>query len=160
MKMPDILKLIISLVLCQLAGVLGSVLTGPSISTWYATLKKPSFAPPNWLFGPVWITLFVLMGIALYLVWRQGVASPEVRIGLLIFVIQLLLNIAWSAAFFALRSPLGGLVVIGLLWVAILLTIISFSRVSTAAGLLLAPYILWVSFAALLNASLWALNRP
>ncbi|KPQ41823.1 MAG: benzodiazepine receptor TspO [Candidatus Methanoperedens nitroreducens] len=101
-------KLIVSITICLFAGFLGSFFTIPAIPTWYATLTKPSFAPPNWLFFPVWTTLFVMMGISLYLVWRRGLEGQQVKNALVIFAVQLILNVLWSAAFFGLRSPLSG----------------------------------------------------
>jgi tryptophan-rich sensory protein len=158
MKAIDLVKLIISIILCQLAGFIGSIFTGPSIQTWYVTLKKPVFAPPNWLFAPVWITLYLLMGIAAYLIWRRGFDRPQVKTALTFFAVQLILNILWSPAFFGLRSPIVGLIVIIILWIAILLTIRIFIKLSTVAGVLLIPYILWVSVAAILNFSILLLN--
>jgi tryptophan-rich sensory protein len=157
MKLNDILKLAVSIILCQLAGFLGSLFTTPAIPTWYQTLHKPFFTPPNWIFSPVWISLFLLIGISLFLVWRRQ-DHPQAKIALIFFFVQLILNTLWSAAFFGLRSPLLGLIDIVLLWVAILLTIQNFSKVSKMAGFLLLPYLLWVGFAALLNFSLWILN--
>ena len=158
MRFSEILKLIASVILCQLAGFLGSLFTTPAIPTWYATLKKPFFTPPNWIFGPVWISLFILMGISLFYVWRRP-DHPEFKKALIFFFVQLILNVLWSLAFFGLRLPLLGLVDIILLWIAILLTIRHFSKVSKFAGALLLPYLVWVSFATLLNFSLWILNR-
>lgn len=157
MKIKDILKLVISIVLCQLAGFLGSLFTTPAIPTWYKTLKKASFTPPDWIFSPVWISLYILMGISLFMVWRKQ-DHPRFKIALIFFLIQLILNTLWSVVFFGLRSPLLGLIDIALLWVAILLTIQYCLRISRTAGLLLLPYILWVSFAVALNFSLWILN--
>jgi len=157
-KAIEIGKLVISIIICQMAGVIGSVFTTPSIPTWYATLKKPSFTPPGWLIGSVWITLFFLMGISAFLVWRKGLNKQQVKIALTVFAVQLILNALWSVAFFGFQSPLAGLVVISVLWIAILLTILKFLKVSRPAGLLLLPYILWVSFAALLNTSIFAIN--
>ena len=157
-KAIDILKLVISIIICLGAGFIGSFFTTPAIPTWYAILKRPPFAPPNWLFAPVWTTLFVLMGISAFLVWRRGLNDPQVKIALGIFIVQLILNALWSVMFFGLRSPLAGLIDIAILWIAILLTILNFFKISTAAGLLLIPYILWVSFAAVLNFSIWRLN--
>lgn len=154
-----ILRLIISILVCQLAGLIGSIFTRASVSSWYVSLSKPSFTPPSWVFGPAWITLYVLMGISAFLVWSKGFNNREVKAALIIFGIQLILNALWSAAFFGLRSPFGGLIVIVILWLAILVTILRFLNISTAAGLLLVPYILWVSFAAVLNLSLFLLNR-
>jgi len=158
MRKKDLLKLIISLIICQLAGVLGSLFTSPAIPTWYASLEKPSFNPPNWVFSPVWITLFVLMGISLFLLWRKTLEDKKVRIALLFFAIQLALNVCWSVIFFGLKAPFFAFLEIIFLWIAILLTILKSYRVSKAAGALLIPYILWVSFAAVLNFFLWNLN--
>jgi benzodiazapine receptor len=157
MRFPEILKLVASVILCQIAGFLGSLFTTPAIPTWYATLKKPFFTPPNWVFSPVWISLFILMGISLFFIWRRQ-GHPQLRKVLILFFVQLILNILWSAAFFGLRAPLLGLMDISLLWVAILFTILNFLKVSKFAGVLLSPYLLWVSFATLLNFSLWILN--
>lgn len=152
-------KLIISLIVCQLAGFIGMFFTRPAVPGWYAQLSKPAFAPPNWLFAPVWITLYFLMGIALFLVWRWGMAEQHVKPAVAMFVIQLILNAIWSPAFFGLRSPLAGLVVILLLLVAIVFTIQRFARVSATAAVLLAPYLVWVGFATVLNAAIYFLNR-
>jgi len=158
MDVKDILKLIVSIFVCQLAGMIGAVATSASIQTWYVTLNKPFFTPPNWLFAPVWLTLYTLMGISLFLLWRQGVHDRLVQIALAIFGIQLLLNAFWSIAFFGLRSPLAGLSVILILWIAIAATIVKFLPLSKPAGLLLIPYILWVSIAAALNVAIVLLN--
>ena len=158
MRIVDILKLVGSILLCQLAGFLGSLFTTPAIPTWYQTLNKPFFTPPNWIFSPVWIGLFILMGVSLFLVWRRP-DHPQFKPALIFFFVQLILNILWSVAFFALRSPFLGLIDIVLLWIAILLTILNFFKVSKWAGALLLPYLIWVSFAAVLNYFLWALNR-
>lgn len=147
----------VSIILCQLAGFLGSFFTTPAIPTWYQALHKPSFTPPNWIFGPVWISLFLLMGISLFYVWQRP-DHPQFKKALIFFFVQLILNVLWSLAFFGLRSPLLGLIDIVLLWIAILFTIQNFFKVSRFAGVLLLPYLLWVSFATLLNFSLWMLN--
>jgi benzodiazapine receptor len=158
MKIADILKLTASIILCQLAGLIGSLATLPSIPTWYESLKKPFFNPPNWLFGPVWTGLYILMGISLFLVWQRREGNAQFRMALTFFFVQLILNILWSLAFFGLQSPLLGLVDIVLLWIAIFLTIQRFYGISRTAAILLLPYVLWVSFAAVLNFSLWILN--
>jgi tryptophan-rich sensory protein len=158
MSKTDLLKLILSIVICQAAGFIGSLFTSRSIPTWYAGLKRPSFAPPNWVFSPVWITLFVLMGISLYLVWRMLPKGENVRTAIILFAVQIVLNMLWSIIFFGLQSPFAAFVEIIFLWMAILLTIIVFFRVSTIAAALLIPYILWVSFAAVLNFFFWKLN--
>lgn len=152
-------KLLLCLGGSQLAGILGAFFTRAAIPGWYALLNKPSFTPPNWLFGPAWITLYLLMGIAAYLVWRKGLPAPGVRPALAVFLVQLALNALWSPVFFGLRSPLAGAVVIVLLWLAIVITIFLFWQVAKPAALLLIPYILWVSYASVLNISIWLLNR-
>ncbi len=159
MRKKDLIILVISLLICQMAGLVGSFFTAPSIPVWYASLKKPTFNPPNEVFSPVWITLFVLMGISLYLVWRKPIKEPQIKIALIIFFVQLALNTLWSILFFGLRLPFLVFVEIILLWIAIFLTIMKFFKVSKWAGILLFPYILWVSFAAVLNFFLWHLNR-
>jgi benzodiazapine receptor len=157
MKVINILKLLASIILCQLAGVVGSIFTTPAIPTWYESLRKPFFNPPDWVFSPVWISLYILMGISLFMVWRN-LDHPKVKTGFIFFFAQLILNILWSIAFFGLRSPFLGFIDIILLWIAILFTIQNFLKISKTAGLLLIPYFLWVSFAALLNFNLWILN--
>jgi len=156
--MRYIFKLIISIVACQCAGLIGSAFTTPAIPTWYAALEKPPFTPPNWLFAPAWITLYLLMGISASIVWQKGVDTPRVRTALIIFLIQLILNALWSVVFFGLESPLYGVIVIAVLWIAIVSTIVKFFRISTLAGALLLPYIGWVTFAAALNVSVFMLN--
>lgn len=151
-------KLIIALGLPQLAGALGSLSTYSNIKSWYQFLERPALAPPNWVFGPVWTTLYVLMGIAAFLVWREGLRKTAVRKALVIFCFQLALNALWSVLFFGLQSPLLGLYGIAALWLAIALNIRLFYKVSPAAGLLLLPYLAWVSFASYLNYMIYALN--
>lgn len=144
--------------LAQVAGGIGAVFTTSEIGGWYATLARPELAPPNWVFGPVWTTLYFLMGVAAFLVWRKGWGERGVKIALGVFLGQLVLNTLWSIIFFGLHSLGGAFVEIVFLWGAILATIITFARVSKLAAWLLVPYILWVSFAAYLNASFWAIN--
>lgn len=158
MKSQLFLKLIIAILVSQLAGILGAFFTTPSIPTWYATLSKPEFAPPNWIFGPVWITLYTLMGIAAFLVWRKGLKRREVKSALSIFVGQLVLNTLWSLLFFGLRSPAAAFVEIVALWLTIFAMIIAFEKISRPAAWLLVPYILWVSFAGYLNYMILILN--
>jgi len=157
-KIINILKLVASIVVSQCAGIVGSAFTTPAIPTWYASLQKPPFTPPNWLFAPAWITLYLLMGIAAFLVWRVGLANHRVRTALVLFLVQLALNALWSVVFFGLQSPLYGVIVIIVLWLTILLTMLKFARISAVAAWLLVPYILWVSFASVLNISIWILN--
>jgi tryptophan-rich sensory protein len=142
-------------VICEAVGIVGSVFTVSNIPTWYATLVKPELAPPNWIFGPVWTTLYMLMGVAAWLVWRT---RGDTRQALTIFGIQLALNLAWSWLFFGLQSPLLGLWCIGAMWLAIVATIVVFYRHSRVAAYLLVPYLAWVSFASYLNYMLFALN--
>ena len=157
--LPDIAKLAISIGATQMAGVIGSIFTARTVSSWYVTLRKPTWTPPGSVFGPVWISLYLEMGLAAFLVWRKGLEYAGVRIALLLFLMQLVINTLWSAAFFGLASPLAGFVVIAILWVAIVGTIIAFMRVSLGAGLLLLPYVSWVSFAGVLNWSILIMNR-
>ena len=156
--MNNTLKLIVAIIVSELAGVVGAFFTTPSITSWYATLTKPTLAPPNWVFGPVWTTLFALMGIAAFLVWKQGLSSTRARAALSFFIGQLVLNVLWSIIFFGFHAPGAAFAEIILLWLAILATIIAFSKISTTAAWLLIPYILWVSFAGYLNMMIWMLN--
>ena len=153
------MRLLICIIVCQLAGVIGALSMRASVSTWYSALIKPFFNPPSWVFAPAWTILYTLMGVAAFIIWRKGLQLPEVRYALLVFSIQLILNMIWTPAFFGLRSPLAGFIVIIMLWIAILITILSFYSVSRAAAILLIPYIIWVSFAAVLNGSILYLNR-
>ncbi len=158
MKINNTFKLIIAIVVSELAGIIGSVFTTPSIAGWYAGIVKPALNPPAWVFGPVWTTLFALMGIAAFLVWKKGLDRRDVKIALGIFLGQLVLNTLWSIIFFGLHTPGGALIEIVFLWLAILATIIAFYKISKPAAWLLLPYILWVSFAGYLNYSIWQLN--
>jgi tryptophan-rich sensory protein len=158
MTFSDQKKLIFSIFICLFAGFIGSYFTNPAIPTWFATLQKPSFAPPNWVFAPVWTSLYILMGISLFLVWQKGREDKTVKAAIYLFAGQLVLNALWSFVFFGLRSPLLGLIEIIILWIAILATIMSFMKISRTAAYLLIPYILWVSFAAFVNFSIWRVN--
>ncbi|MGB3479386.1 MAG: TspO/MBR family protein [bacterium] len=159
MRIPFLLKLFISVALCLGIGFIGSLFTSPNVPTWYASLTKPSFSPPNWIFGPVWTFLYILMGIAFAIIWRRYGVLRGAGFAMSIFLVQLVFNILWSAAFFALHSPLLGLIDIIILLVLIVVTIIFFARVSYIGAFLLAPYVLWVSFATLLNAAIYILNK-
>lgn len=156
--MINFLKLILCIALAQAAGLIGTIFTMPAIGTWYATLARPELAPPNWIFAPVWTTLYLLMGIAAFLVWQKGLDRKEVKVALAIFGVQLVLNTLWSIIFFGLQSPGWAFVEIVFLWTAIVATIIAFAKVSKPAAWLLAPYILWVSFAGYLNFMIFWLN--
>lgn len=147
-----------SITLCEVIGIAGTPFTTAAIPTWYVYLAKPSFAPPNWLFGPVWTILYLLMGISLYLIWEKGHTRPQVKQALYAFYAQLFFNFLWSVLFFGLRSPILGLVGIFFLASTILLSIKSFYPLSKWAAYLLLPYIAWVSFATLLNAAIFFLN--
>lgn len=157
-KVRDIPAVLASILLCQAAGLIGSVFTTPAIPTWYASLKKPFFTPPSWIFAPVWVTLFTLMGISLYIVWKKGLGRREVRRGVSLFGVQLALNVLWSVVFFGMHSPLYGLIIIVLLWAVLLATVVAFYRISKPAGVLLVPYFLWGSFASALNLAILVLN--
>jgi translocator protein len=160
MKPVNIVKLVACCVVPILIGIVGSFFTtADTLSDWYANLNKPFFNPPNWIFGPVWTTLYIMMGISAFLIWRKGLDDKVVRIALICFVIQLFLNAIWTPLFFGLRWPLLGLIDIVLLLNAVIVTIFVFSKISRPAALLLIPYLAWVSFATVLNASLYFLNR-
>ena len=156
--MKILLKLIFSIIICQLAGVIGSFFTVSNITSWYIDLNKPLLNPPNWVFGPVWITLYFLMGIALFLVWNKGLQSRFNRNAIILFMVQLLLNSLWSIVFFGLHQLLFSIFVIVLLWLLIFINIVQFGRISKTAAYLLVPYILWVSFASYLNIAIYILN--
>jgi tryptophan-rich sensory protein len=154
--MNKYLKLFISLLLPQIAGGLGAFFTLSSVQSWYLTLNKPSWNPPSWLFGPVWTTLYVLMGIACYLIWKSE--HPRKKQVLTLYFLQLFLNFLWSPAFFGVQNPMLGMLVIVPLWAAILACILLFRKINGWAALLMIPYLLWVSFATVLNATIWYLN--
>lgn len=158
MAKTNYFRLIISIIICQLAGVIGSFFTASSVSTWYQALNKASFNPPGWLFGPVWIFLYLLMGISLYLVWNKGIKSRQAKAAVTVFGIQLALNALWSIIFFGLKSPLFAFIEMIILWIAIMSTIVYFYKISKTAAYLLVPYILWVSFALVLNFFIYYLN--
>ncbi len=158
-KLSEYPRLIASILIPLIVGFIGSIVTITEIPTWYAALSKPAWAPPNWLFGPVWTILYILMGIALYLVWREGLNRRDVRFAILIFGAQLVLNLLWSIVFFSYHALLGSFFLIMLLWLVILANIIAFSIISKPAGLLLVPYIVWVSIASYLNYSVYILNH-
>ncbi len=151
-------SLLIAVALPQLAGILGAWATASSVESWYPTLTKPWFTPPNWLFAPAWITLYLLMGIASWMIWRQGFDQRAVRWALGVYGLQLLLNAGWSPAFFGAQSLGLGLAVIIPLWLAIVATIVLFWRIVPLAGALLIPYLGWVTYATALNLRLWQLN--
>jgi len=152
----QILALVICLAVCFAAAGIGSLLTSPSVNGWYAGIAKPWWTPPNWIFGPVWSMLYMMMALAAWLVWRSG--GDGMRLALTLFAVQLALNVAWSGLLFALRLPGAAFAEILLLWLAIGATTLIFGRISTAAALLFVPYFAWVGFAAILNLAIWRLN--
>jgi tryptophan-rich sensory protein len=156
----DIVKLVISIIVCFTAGGIGSIFTFRAIPSWYSSLKKPRFTPPRQVFGPVWTTLYILMGLSVYLIWQKGLAADGVLPAFILFWVQLAFNVLWSMVFFGLKSKGGGVITIIVLWFLILATIITSFKVSIWAGILLVPYILWVSAATYLNTGIWLLNKP
>lgn len=157
--MKDVVKLLIAVAVPLAIGGLSGLATARGVETWYPTLVKPSFNPPAWVFAPTWTVLYIMMGVALFLVWRQGLDTPGVKAALTLFAVQLVLNALWSILFFGMQSPASAFAEILLLWLAIVATLWTFWQVTPAAGWLLAPYLAWVSFAAVLNGSIWMLNR-
>lgn len=157
--MKDFSKLVVSVVGCELVGILSTPFTISAISTWYVFLNKPFFSPPNWVFGPVWTLLYFLMGISAFLIWRKGLKNKKVKRALVYFLIQLSFNFLWSFLFFGLHSPILGLIDIIAMLISIILTIRAFYKISKLAAYLLIPYLLWVSFATVLNISIVLLNR-
>jgi translocator protein len=151
------IRLIICVLACQTTGIIGSVFTMPSIPTWYASLEKPWFTPPNWVFGPVWITLFTLMGVSLYWILERK-SDKRFKLAASIFAVQFALNIKWNFLFFGLQNPLYGFIDIIIMWAAIAAMIAIFYRISKKAGLVLLPYILWVSIATALNYYVMIMN--
>ena len=150
---------LVSLLITLAIGFAASLFTRPQIAGWYSTLVKPSFNPPPWIFAPVWTIIYILIAIAAYMVWERRDGSTNYLTARAVYIIQLLLNFSWSIVFFRFHAVAGGLLVIILLWLIIVLNIRWFGKVSKTAGWLLFPYFLWVSFAAILNYSIFTLNR-
>lgn len=157
-KKGDIPKLIISILIPLIVGFTSTFATLDSIPRFFDVLNKPAWTPPAWAFAPIWTTLYILMGIALFLVWRKGLERSDVKIAIGVFAVQLILNFFWTVIFFGFKSLFGGLIEIIFLWIAILINIILFYRISKAAGLLLVPYIIWVTIASYLNYTVFILN--
>jgi len=153
----SLIRLVISLALCFGAAALGSWMTYPNIASWFVGLNKPFFSPPNWLFAPVWTVLYAMMAIAFWRVWTLG-RGTALEVAALAFAIQLVLNVAWSGAFFGLHMPWLALIDIIALILAIIATMGAFSRIDGLASWMLIPYLAWVSFASVLNAAIWWLN--
>ncbi len=158
MRVKDVIYLGFSIFICLGAGMIGSIFTSSSIDTWYATLEKPTFNPPSWLFAPVWTALYFLMGISLFLILRQDLIKGKIKLAISIFGLQLILNALWSFLFFGLQNPFLAFMEIIILWIAILITILTFYKIKKVASILLVPYILWVTFATILNYYIWRLN--
>lgn len=152
------LPLILFIAVTQLAGFLGAVFTTSAIPTWYQNINKPAFTPPGWVFAPVWTILYLMMAVAVYLVWLQRETTPDFQTAFVLFFIQLALNSLWSILFFGLQDPLAALIEIVVLWVALVLTIWNFYKINTWAAVLLLPYLIWSTFAAFLNYSIVVLN--
>ena len=151
--------LLAAIIICELAGAIGSIFTMSSVAGWYAALAKPFFTPPAWVFAPVWVILYAWMGIAAYLVWQKRREKPaEVIPAFIFFVLQLIVNVKWSLLFFGLHSPFYGLIAIFVLLALIIVTAFKFYKIDALAGRLFVPYIVWVIFASLLNASIWMMN--
>ena len=159
MDLSDVIKLIASILASFAAGGIGTLFTFKAIPTWYAGLKKPPYTPPNWVFGPVWTILYILMGISVYLVWQKGLAVNGALLAFTLFWVQLALNTLWSIVFFGMKSKVGGVITIIVLWLLIMATVITSFRVSGWSGALLIPYIAWVSVASYLNIGVWLLNK-
>lgn len=158
--MNKITKIIIALAICLMVEYSASIVTRPSVETWYPTIAKPVFNPPNWIFMPVWTLLYILMAVAAGLVWDKiKEQNQEVKVALGFFLIQLTLNAIWSYIFFGLKNPMLALIEIVLLWLMIYETYLKFTKINKTAGYLLIPYMAWVAFAGILNASIWWLNR-
>lgn len=152
-----IIGYIVSILIAQGAGLIGSIFTANTVSTWYTTLNKPFINPPSWLFGPVWITLYALMGTSAYLIW-QVKETPGAKMALIFYGIQLILNAVWSILFFGIKNPQVAFFEIIFLLISIIITTILFWKINPVAGALMVPYILWVSFASYLNYQIWTLN--
>jgi len=151
----DLPKLIASILICFVAAAIGSIFTTPQIPGWYAGLAKPWFAPPNWVFGPAWTILYILMAIAAWLVWKQ---PKDTKGALILFFSQLALNFAWSFLFFGARSPWLGLIGVAFMLAAVAITTVVFWRITKPAGMLFIPYLAWTAFAAFLNLTIWRMN--
>lgn len=157
--MKNWVKLLISIAVPVAVGAVSGFFTVPEIDTWYQTIKKPEWQPPNWLFGPVWTTLYIMMGIAFYLIWKKKAEPSKKQIAIILWIVQLVLNFFWSFVFFKQHQIDWALGEIVILWLFVLLTIFAFARISKAAAWLLVPYISWVSFATILTYTIWELNR-
>jgi tryptophan-rich sensory protein len=159
-KAIQVFKFIVALAACFGASGLGAIfMTQDSITNWYAQLQKPSFTPPDWVFGPAWTILYLLMAISVFLVWDKGLDYPKVKQSIVLFLIQLALNAIWTPLFFGFHLILPAFIEIIILWLAVLVTMLAFKQISLPASILLIPYLIWVGYATILNGSIWYLNR-
>ena len=157
--MNKISRIAIVVIICLAVGYLSGMVTRASITTWYPTLVKPSFNPPNWIFAPVWTSLYVMMGVAAGLIWNQiTTQKAAVTKALQFFTIQLVLNALWSYLFFGLHNLMLATIEVVLLWLMIFETYSQFAKINKTASYLMLPYLAWVSFASVLTASIWWLN--
>ena len=157
--MPSFLKFLISIAMPFMAGVIGSRFTIQEIFVWYRGLNKPFFTPPSWVFGPAWTLLYALMGVAFYLIWTCAAPGEIRHAAMALFLVQLMVNVLWSLFFFRMHNLLLALVDVGALWALVLVLTVVFWRIDHIAGTLLVPYVLWVSFAMVLNYAVWRMNR-
>jgi tryptophan-rich sensory protein len=158
MALSNRVKLVLSLAIPQVVAAIGAYFTITGTGSWYMDIDKPSWNPPSWVFGPTWTILYVLMGVAFFLVWKERVRTTGKRAAMIAWVVQLLLNVFWTIIFFNRHAIGWALVEIAALWLAIVLTIILFLRVNRTAALLLLPYLAWVTFATILTSAIWKLN--
>lgn len=157
-RLKQIIQIFVAIVIAELAGIIGSIFTSSSVSTWYLTLNKPFFNPPSWVFAPVWTILFALMGLASYFIFIKGFKNKNVKIALGVYGTQLIFNIIWSVLFFGLKNPLFAFIEILILLTLIVVNTFLFWKIDKRAGYIMLPYILWVSFATLLNLAIFILN--
>jgi benzodiazapine receptor len=158
MNKSQIFKLLASLALPLVLGAIAGLFTAEAVPEWYETLNRPPFNPPNWLFGPVWTTLYILLGISLFLIWKQS-ASKERNLAIFVFLLQQALNFGWSFIFFYFNMIGFALIEIILLWISIIIMLVLFYKIKPMAAYINIPYLIWVTFATILNASYYLLNR-
>jgi len=157
-RLSSFWKLIICVLGCEAVGIISGLLSQPGMNNWFENLNKPSWNPPSFIFGPVWTLLYLLMGVSLWLIWKSELPIQQKKSGMVIFALQLLFNFWWSILFFAFHEPLFALFNIAAMLIAIILTIFHFAPISRVAAWLLVPYVSWVSFATILNYTIWSLN--
>ena len=158
MNKSQIIKLVVSLILPLGIGAIAGIFTAKAVPEWYASLNKPSFSPPNWVFGPVWTALYILLGISLFLIWKLD-SGKERNLAIFVFLLQLLLNFGWSFIFFYFKMIGFALFEIILLWMSIVIMLFLFYKIKPMATYINIPYFLWVTFATILNSAYYFLNR-